>query len=310
MNVTDAQDVKRDASGRAYFRLTRRDGSQCILVQYPPQQVCKLEEDLRVAEWLRSVGVVTPTVSEVSFEHGWAVLQDFGDRDAAAVIKTSSSTERGELVMRLLVPLRRLARVSPESAKLDGLVLDENRMRWELAGFELWFVRYACAKRPVPEVSTWLDDLARRVARHPFRVCHRDYHLNNLFFLSGNEVGVIDVQDALLGPDTYDVVSLLEERDMPSLVDEEERRTCLDYWASSTAALPGWRERFLEARLQRGFKVIGTFSRLGYCQLEGYERWLRQLVRDILFDLQKTDAPTELGRTLLDWLPLGGHDAG
>jgi hypothetical protein len=164
-------------------------------------------------------------------------------------------------------------------------------LRWELAGFELWFVRHHVGRTPFPALTTWLDGLAKEVASHPVRVCHRDYHLNNLFLLDEGPVRVIDVQDALVGPDTYDAVSLLEERSMPDFLAAADRQAWVEEFAMRTRLGGDWPSRFRAVRAQRGLKVLGTFARLVATGREEYRPWLDDLGRRL------GDAGPELGLT-------------
>ena len=173
-------------------------------------------------------------------------------------------------------------------------------MRWELAGFELWYVVHYLAGRPSERLDAWLDDLATEVAAHPVRICHRDYHLNNLFFLPTGEAAMIDVQDVLVGPDTYDAVSLLEERAMGELVTAEERLLLRQAWAETTGATDGWEARWSRVRLQRALKVIGTFARLDACGRSGYGPWMRALATDLITEADQLQLPGELVDLLLD----------
>jgi aminoglycoside/choline kinase family phosphotransferase len=174
-------------------------------------------------------------------------------------------------------------------------------MRWELAGFELWFVGHLAGWQPSPELGRWLDRICERAADHPRRVCHRDYHLNNLFFLADGEVGVIDAQDVLVGPDTYDLASLLYERAMPAIVDHSAREALLLSWADRSGAAPGWRSRLELIRLQRGLKVLGTFGRLVVSGREQYRPWLDSLAVSAAETVEQYEPPPDLLRLLLDW---------
>jgi hypothetical protein len=188
------------------------------------------------------------------------------------------------MVRRMIGPLEALARVPPVRLPTWNPPLRASRLRWELAGFELWFVRHFQGRAPSQPVGEWLDGLAEAVDRHPKRICHRDYHLNNLFLLPDGEVGVIDVQDILVGPDSYDVVSLLEERAMPELLERDTRDEVYRWWARATRAPDDWRTRCREVRLQRALKVLGTFARLTLGGRLHYRPWLDSTVRALLAD--------------------------
>jgi len=202
-----------------------------------------------------------------------------------------------------------LAELGPERLPLWNAPLDRARLRWELSGFELWYIRHHRAENPSPCVGDWLDQLARAINGHPRRVCHRDYHLNNLFLLANGSVGLIDYQDILVGPDTYDAVSLLGERGMPRVLAEIERSQIQASWAAETNAQPGWSDRWRLVSAQRGLKVLGTFARLGAGGADEYGPWAEDLVRQIAPELAALEAPSELVDLLLD-LSRRRHPAG
>ena len=246
-----------------------------------------------------------PSLGEHDFENGWAVIEDFGPEDAEGSMVHASIGGRAGLCVRVLRPLAILAALSPAALPKWSPPLNYGRLRWELSGFELWCLTYRLGTRPSAEISRWLDDLAAEIDLHPRRVCHRDYHLNNLFFLDEGEVGVIDYQDILVGPDTYDMVSLLGERAMPELIDEKCRLTVEEMWSEMTAAEPCWQTRRRLVRLQRGLKVLGTFARLAVAGKSAYEAWLVDLAVKVASDLAQNGAPSELVGLLLDLGPRG-----
>ena len=109
------------------------------------------------------------------------------------------------------------------------------------------------------------------------------------------------MQEITLGPDTYDAVSLLHERAMPSLIGDEDRRQLARCWAARTAAVPGWELRWRQVRVQRGLKVLGTFARLLAAGRGGYLGWFESLGRELAGELEALAAPPPLAGLLLDW---------
>jgi aminoglycoside/choline kinase family phosphotransferase len=290
-----------DASSRRYARLWDELGQSAVVVRYPSTVRARLALDLEVRSWCEGHALRVPALLSADLEEGWAVLEDFGEDDAERQLAAAGPEARLELALLAIDPLAALADISPQELPPFNPPLDRARMRWELSGFELWFLGPRCDGRPSAKVGRWLDDLAEEIDAHPKRVCHRDYHLNNLFVLGGGEVGVIDYQDLLVGPDTYDAVSLLEERGMPRLLDERQRLTWRTTWATSTLAAPRWESRWRTVRIQRGLKVLGTFARLTAGGASGYAEWLEEL-RGILAPLlEAAAAPRELVDLLLDW---------
>jgi hypothetical protein len=260
----------------------------------------EIERDLEARSWCELHGVRVPNLVEHPSGSDWAMVEDLGSADAEFALRSSAPGERLALTVRLSEPLCTLSLIDPASLPAWNPPLDRARLRWELAGFELWFLRHRCAVRPPSDVSTWLDDLAADVDHHPKRICHRDYHINNLFFLDNGGVGVIDFQDLLVGPDTYDIVSLLNERSLPELLDESERAAVLEHWARATSLESGWTDRARSVRLQRALKVLGTFARFEAAGSPSYAPWMIALAREVAPELRAAGAPPDLTDLLLD----------
>jgi aminoglycoside/choline kinase family phosphotransferase len=297
LNPTDWRTVETltgDASTRAYRRVTDAGGGTAVLVEYDADALGQIGRDLEVLTWCRERGLPVPGVLASDLEHGRAVLEDFGSCDAETALAAASPAERPTVMRRAIGPLGRLARWRPDELPRWNAPLDEPRLRWELAGFELWYMAHRRGLRPAPEIGRWLDRLAAEVGRHPRRVCHRDYHLNNLMIRPDGSIGVIDVQDIVVGPDSYDAVSLLFERAALELLTPAHTAALLDDWAGTTAAAPGWRGRAATTRLQRGLKVLGTFARFVAAGRTRYEAWLTRLETDLLRPLEAAGAPFPL----------------
>ena len=111
---------------------------------------------------------------------------------------------------------------------------------------------------------------------------------------------MIDEQDMLLGPDTYDAVSLVGERGLPRLLPADACEQLQRTWARVTCAEDGWRDRWPWVRAQRGLKVLGTFARLGAAGAGAYGGWLEDLSHSIGPDLEAVGAPVGVMGLLLD----------
>lgn len=270
-----------DASTRRYSRLEDRHGRTWILADYPGEARRMLPRDLEVLRWMRARRLRVPALIEHDRAGGWMLLEDLGRADAEQTLRTAAPRLRQRLFDATLEPLVALSRIDPAELPSWNQPLDRSRLRWELTGFELWFVTGRTGRPPSPELTAWLDALADEVSDHPLRVCHRDYHLNNLFFLERGGVGMIDVQDVLVGPDTYDAVSLVAERAAPELIAEDEREQWLERWAERTGATHGWQGRMEKVRVQRALKVLGTFARLTAAGNLRYRPWLETLTRQL-----------------------------
>ena len=279
-----------DASPRRYSRLWAPDHRTAILVEYPAGFRNRLADDLEVLSWCRRRGLNVPEVLGCDLQTGRAVLSDFGCDDAEAALEAAPRDDRRRLVEKMLQPLEVLAGCAVDELPPWNPPLDRARLRWELAGFELWFVRYYRSETPSTALARWLDELADEVGSHPQRVCHRDYHLNNLLIREDGSVGVIDIQDILVGPDTYDAVSLIAERAATRLLPSAQRHEILASWAQRTRAEPGWQERAVAVQIQRGLKVLGTFGRFTMAGRTEYRQWMIDLARDLIEPLERRGA--------------------
>lgn len=289
-----------DASSRRYARLWDRHDRTAMLTFYPKSVRSQMSRDLEVRAWCAAHGLRVPALLDHDLGEGWAVLEDFGPDDAESALEKFPAGVRGKPGLLFIAPLVSLAGLQPSDLPTWNPPLDRSRLRWEMAGFELWFLRHHLEMAPSPSVGCWLDELAEAIGEHPQRVCHRDYHLNNLFLLADGSVGLIDYQDILIGPDSYDAVSLLGERGMPRVLTVTERTQIQESWATDTNAGPGWLDRWRLVSAQRGLKVLGTFARLAAGGADGYGNWTEDLVRQITPELAALEAPSELVDLLLD----------
>jgi aminoglycoside/choline kinase family phosphotransferase len=231
---------------------------------------------------------------------GHALLEDLGTVDGELTLEATPHDRRQELMERMLGPLEVLAGCVPAELPPWNPPLGRIRLRWELAGFELWFIRHYRSTPPSPFLARWLDKLADEVGSHPLRVCHRDYHLNNLLIQPDSEIGVIDIQDILVGPDTYDAVSLIAERAATRLLSTNQQHDVLAAWADRTQAEPGWLERAASVRIQRGLKVLGTFARFTMSGRTEYRQWLTELSAALVAPVTTAGGPPDVTAFLVD----------
>jgi aminoglycoside/choline kinase family phosphotransferase len=130
--------------------------------------------------------------------------------------------------------------------------------------------------------------LTDKLSAHPYLLCHRDYHGQNIHILT-NSLYIIDYQDMRMGPDTYDMASLLRDRGVARLLGEDTEMELLSYYGECPTSAGALRTRYFETLLQRSLKILGTFSRqpiergrLHYLDfipptIESVERCLREL---------------------------------
>jgi aminoglycoside/choline kinase family phosphotransferase len=255
-----------DASFRRYFRASLDDGRSYVVMDAPPDR-----EDCRpfvkVAGLMREAGVHCPAIHAANLADGFLLLSDLGTSTYLDVIDESSADA--------LFADAREALVKWQLASKPGVLppYDEALLRRELELFPEWYVGrhlgigLSAAQRELMEGVFAL--LVRSALGQPAVYVHRDYMPRNLMLSTPNP-GVLDFQDAVHGPISYDVVSLYRD----AFLSWEEERVldgCVRYWERARrAGLPvrgdfGEFYRELEwMGLQRHLKVLGIFARINY----------------------------------------------
>jgi N-acetylmuramate 1-kinase len=275
-----------DVGRRRYFRLRLEDGHTVIGVVYPREEADAQRRWTAARELLQSFVRVPAVFADDG--HGHQLVEDFGAEDLAARFAVNPA-ERGTW----------LARAANAAAAIAGMrdpkinpAFDAALFRRELAQareavFEL-HLGAALTPAETQAHDRWADALVAEVLGHPVVLCHRDFHANNLF-PAGREVGIIDFQDLRLGPDSYDLASLLWERTTLDWMTEAAAGETVSVFAAAR----GIDARALQARLsrvllQRAWKVCGTFARaIARGKGEVYRRYLNPelaLVRRLLGD--------------------------
>ncbi len=262
--------VAGDASNRRYFRLRagpRSAKERSAVVMEAPPATEKNREFLAVREALAAGGVRVPALYAADLARGYLLLEDLGDQLLLPLLDADSAPGWYARASEVLL---RLARVDARAARVpayDSALLGE-----ELDRLPEWFLQALLGL----DLSTEeLDLLARLKAvlidsalAQPAVLVHRDFHGRNLMPQAGGELGVIDFQDAVLGPITYDAVSLLKDCYI-RWPQAEAQQWALDHRDRLVAAglLEDTPDEFFTAwfdlmGLQRHLKVLGTFARL------------------------------------------------
>jgi len=253
-----------DASFRRYFRLTDADGRSLIAMDAPPPQ-----EDCRpfvhAARVFGEAGVRVPEVIAEDLRCGFLLLDDLGRKTYLDVLTPANADGYYRAANAELVKLQQASRpgVFPD---YDTALLER-----EVRLFPEWYLARHLQFEPSPAEAEALEDVyqlvASRTAAQPPVFVHRDWHSRNLM-ASDPAPGVLDFQDAVYGPVTYDLVSLL--RDAYIVWPEAEQLDwAIRYWElARKASLPVaadfsdfWRD-FEWMGVQRQLKVLGIFARL------------------------------------------------
>jgi aminoglycoside/choline kinase family phosphotransferase len=213
------------------------------------------------------VPLPVPAVLGHSDPLGILALQDLGDVTLQAHLGAASPTEHAALYRQAVALIETLQRRGAELQSDHyipyGIAFDVEKLTWELEFFVKYFVQgYRGVELTGVERGALQEEWAAIVGElsaEPRVLCHRDYHSRNLMLCDAN-LYIIDFQDARLGPDTYDLASLLRD----SYVDIADRE--LDELIAYFLALKGladreeFRRRFDLMAIQRNLKALGTFG--------------------------------------------------
>jgi N-acetylmuramate 1-kinase len=274
-----------DASFRRYFRLTWPDGSTRILMDAPPdKEDCK--PFIRVAGLLARAGLAAPRVLDQDLDNGFLVLTDLGRIGYLDAL--NADLAMADLLIRPVLDVLVTWQLSSTAATLPPY--DATLLRRELDLFPEWFVGRHLGVQLDDSEKSMLDRtfkfLINSALNQPKVFVHRDFMPRNLMVVESEArltPGIIDFQDAVYGPITYDVVSLFRDAFI-SWDEEQEIDWVVRYWEKARAAgLPVradfgdfWRDYELMG-LQRHLKVLGIFCRLNY--RDGKDKYIDDLPR-------------------------------
>ncbi|MDQ3186666.1 MAG: phosphotransferase [Pseudomonadota bacterium] len=268
-----------DASFRRYFRVTFSEGSEetFIVMDAPPQQEdCSLF--LHVARLFTAADVHVPAILAQDLAQGFLLLSDLGSITYLhALNEDLDSADRlyGDAVAALLkIQLASRAGVLPD--------YDEALLSRELSLFPDWYLARHLQVVPDAKLKAEIDEVFKQIVQNnlaqPRVFVHRDYHSRNLMVTTPNP-GIVDFQDAVYGPITYDLVSLFKD----AYIQWDEERVLdwiIRYWEKArklglpvAADFADFYRDFEWMGVQRQIKVLGIFARLSHRDgKDGYVR--------------------------------------
>ncbi len=278
-----------DASFRRYFRLDRADGQPGTLIAMdapPPQEDCA--PFVHAAEVLQQAGVTVPSIFAVDLAQGFLLLSDLGSETMLQRIE--SRPDQADALYRQacaqLVTLQQASTAGTFAAYDRAMQLRELRL------FDKWYLQtHLKAELPAPALKSLLalyETILDNTTNQPQVYVHRDWHSRNLMALpadsaASSSLAVIDFQDAVYGPVTYDLVSLLRDAyiDWP---EDQQIDWAVRYWeVARRTNVPvhadfGDFYRDLEwMGMQRHLKVLGIFARLAW--RDGKQQYLGDMPR-------------------------------
>jgi aminoglycoside/choline kinase family phosphotransferase len=257
-----------DASDRKYFRILIPDSPSIVLSLYSSAFEFEKLPFVNVARLLEQMPVPIPTVLGHADDLGVLALQDLGDVTLQAHLGAATPAEHAALYrqsVELIATLqRRGAELESNQYLPYGIAFDVEKLTWEMDFFIKHFLEayrgVVLSEDARSDLRHELGLLVEMLASEPRVLCHRDYHSRNLM-LHGEQLYIIDFQDARMGPDTYDLVSLLRDSyvDLPEQTVDE----LIAYFLAlkgQTSKAHEFRHRFDLMALQRNLKALGTFG--------------------------------------------------
>ena len=280
-----------DASFRQYFRITNTQDKKTYIVMDAPPEKEDCRPFLQITELIRNIGVNAPDIIAMDMQQGFILLDDLGNKPYLDHLDENSADDLYIDAIDALIKMQTIDAILP--------VYDENLLQNEMDLFETWYLnRHLDTQLDETQkvsLNNIFDLLIQNAIEQPQVFVHRDYHSRNLMITDQNNPGVIDYQDAVIGPITYDLVSLFKD--------------CYIEWPREKVEL--WLELYLAritpARLidketllrwfdlmgvQRHLKVLGIFARLNY--RDGKSQYLNDLPLTLKYVLDTCERYDEL----------------
>ncbi len=251
-----------DASARSYARLSGPAGP-AILMDAPPELDLKTRAFVDLATHLRQINLSAPNIYAADLTRGFLILEDLGQ--ATVYDRAPQDADAECTLYRKLCDIALHLWAHPPNLALPHY--DAREMTAQMDLFADWYCSHTTGSDPAAarELLATLSDRLAQSLPNELGLIHRDYHVQNLLFLPDRSglasIGILDFQDAMLGPQTYDIASLLTDarQDVPAdlrrdMLDHVQRKTDCDAAALS--------QEFALCALQRNLRIIGIFARL------------------------------------------------
>ena len=281
LTIDSCEPASSDASFRRYFRIKASEG-QFIVMDAPPEKE-NIEPYIRVAGLLARSCVNVPTIFQQNRTDGFLLLEDFGRECFLDRLNAHNASTLYQSAIDTLFNLQTITGI--ENCGLPSY--NEALLQRELAIFEDWFLNewldIQISSSIWESVRTFLVNSA---LEQPLVCVHRDYHSRNLMVLNDGPPGVIDFQDAVIGPITYDLVSLLRDCYI-SWPNQQVEQWMTQYYQRLlkagliTCNAVQFKRWFDLMGLQRHLKAVGIFPRLHL--RDGKSNYLNDIPRTMAY---------------------------
>jgi aminoglycoside/choline kinase family phosphotransferase len=300
----DIRPASSDASFRRYFRITANKGEflpyQCktlVVMDAPPERE-NTAPYIRIAGMMADMGLNVPRVLEQNNEQGFLLLSDLGATQYLSILNDNNVNELYADALAALLKLQ----THDAGACSDLPRYDRALLQRELNIFVEWYLQKHLGLALSPQQQQVIDEafeiFIASALQQPVVCVHRDYHSRNLMFTESDNPGILDFQDAVTGPVTYDLVSLLRDCYI-AWRREQVENWALQHWknlqqADVIAQVSG--EQFLRwfdlMGAQRHLKATGIFARLNH--RDGKPDYLKDIPRTLSYVLDVSGRYNEL----------------
>jgi len=269
--VIDLQSMTGDAGFRQYYRF-EYNGKALIGVDAPPQYSNNLGFSV-MQQALTDMDVTTPQIIAADLQQGFFCISDLGDQLLAdALVEQSSNEAVQQTYLPAINLLPRIAKTQTDSSQYKLPLYDQDFIELELAIFSQWLLEkhlgIELSEDDKEQLAQCFEFLVDSALSQPQVTMHRDFHSRNIMMLDDGDLGIIDFQDAVHGPITYDIVSLL--RDCYTRWPDEVVQPLFKHFTQlmsqhfelSHVDEKQWQQWFDLMGLQRHLKASGIFCRL------------------------------------------------
>jgi N-acetylmuramate 1-kinase len=256
-----------DASFRKYFRLRLGNLSHIVMVAPPDKE--NIIAFIAIAKDFARQGIYTPEILAYNLEQGFMLLSDLGNDLYLNVLNPNTVDDLYDRALSVIYQIQVCNPKFPDNKPLN--LFNEEFIRLELGIFVDWFLKKHLELTITDEIGGILENtfrvLINSALEQPQACVHRDYHSRNLLLLENKNVGVLDFQDAVYGPITYDAASLLRDAyiDWPK---EQVHKWVMKFYDMINISHQYTEEKFVRwfdlISLQRHLKILGIFTRLNY----------------------------------------------
>ena len=293
-SVFNLKPASEDASFRTYHRLFLKNKTFIVMDAPPEQENCKAF--IKITKKLRACDVNVPIIHNVNIEQGFLLLSDLGNDLYLDKLNKSSIYELYSDALSTLVAIQVLVNVGGVDEYDKSLLINEMNL------FREWLIEkhlnIKLSDSQVKILTKLFDLLVNNALQQPKVFVHRDFHSRNLMVTKENNPGVIDYQDAVYGPISYDLVSIL--KDCYIKWPKEEINKWVDFYLNKLyeekAQYRINRDEFVRwfdlMGVQRHLKASGIFARLSH--RDGKHNFLEDIPRTLSYILDLKEAYEEL----------------